>query len=354
MIHFPAGYKCSSWEQQIWPSLEAKMLPFIKIKARKIRRFNHGIGYEDAVQEGRMALLAALSRYDFNKGDLEPYANRVLDNTYKNMMYEMLCESRMPRAIVCASDGEWERRPMPPLSFGSMVNEDGEPTEALARCLEDDGNTPEINAELAELEQHARVFRREMYSRLKDRDRHVFFCRTNPPVAFLKMVQEAGGDINKPTNLHVAKYLGINKNAVDWSLYKIRELFVAVARETDFSELFGDAVGNREWPSVFVSNKSCRDEEFIGDIIRQHQLDPRAWKGDGGQDDLRTADGNYARKIERYDWGAVLVLKYQRAWRTVVAIGRLNEFHGVVHGANNSHAKIPVKWYSKLVKEVTR
>jgi len=354
-VHFPKGYECTDFEREIWPDMERRMLPFIKAKAKRIKRWVNGVDYEDAVQEGRLALLAALSKYDYNKGELEPYIGRVLDNMYKTMLYEMLCVSRMPRAVIRDAEDKWVQIPVPPLSLHSMLQYGNEGQQPEPYEPPSDIPTPEDGARFNELEHQAGVFRMKMLYKLKGRDKQVFECRVNPPVSFLKMVQNLGGDIANPTNLHIAEYLGVDKNAVDWSLYKIKGLFTTMARKKEFSDLFGDVIVKKGWPMIHTSKKPCHDTDFVGAIIKERKLDPKPAKGYHSEPDFhqQAAQGKYARMIERYSWGCVLVLKWGKQWRTFVIEGRFNPLTGDVFGDGGAHETVPVKWYRKLVKELS-
>jgi len=353
-VHFPRGYKCSDYEREVWPEMERRMLPFIKAKANRIKRWVNGVDYEDAVQEGRMALLAALSKYDCEKGELEPYIGRVLDNTYKSMLYEMLCASRMPRAVIRDAKNKWVQIPVPPLSLHTMLQYGNEGHQAASYEPPSGIMTPEDGAKFNELEAQAAIFRMKMLYKLKGRDKRVFECRTNPPVSLLKMVQNLGGDIANPTNLHIAEYLGVDKNAVDWSLYKIKGLFTEMARRKEFSDLFGDIIVRKGWPMIHVSKKPCHDTDFVGKIIKERKLDPKPIKGYHSEPDFhqQANDGTLARMIERYPWGCVLVLKRKQLWRTFVIEGRFNPLTGDVFGDDGMRETLPVKWYRKMAREL--
>lgn len=339
IANFPEGYKCSAEHRARWPELERTMLPLIKAKARRIRKFTGGIDMDDAIQEGRLALLAALVKYDPNKGPLDRYVGVCLNNAYNGLMYEMLSVTRMPRAIVRGDSGEWEALPCPPLSLDNL---DGTYPDQV---------TPESECQDLELKTHARVFKLKLLNGLKGRDRAVFECRTNPPVDFLKMVQNVCGDIYAPTIPHIAQYLGVAKNAVDWSLYKIKAQFTRMARDDEFSELFGDMVESREWPMIHMSKVRRHDIKFVARIIRERKLDPKPIAGYENELDFHQRAGVFSRMIERYPWGVVLVLRRKTICRTlVIECDKFNVHFGDAFGAMGTHEIIPVKWYPQLVQ----
>ncbi len=341
IANFPKGYQCPSEHRARWPELERTMLPLIKAKARRIKKFTGGVDMDDAIQEGRLALLAALAKHDPNKGPLDRYVSVCLNNAYNGLLYKMLSVTRMPRAVVRAPNGEQMSVPYPPLLLGNMD-----------MAVSDEYFTPEIECQHTEMEEQARIFKLKLLNNLKGRDRDVFECRTNPSVDFLKMVQNVNGNIYAPTIQHIAQYLGVSKNSVDWSLYKIKESFTQMARGDEFSELFGDVVRSKEWPMIHVSDKiDSHDVEFVAKIIRKRKLDPKPVEGYERESDFHQKAGAFSRMIERYPWGVVLVLRRQALCHTlVIECDKFTPLTGDVFGAAGTHELVPVKWYSQLVK----
>lgn len=352
ITNFPDGYKCPQEYHDRWPELERTMLPLIKAKARRVRKFTGGLDMDDAIQEGRLALLAALSKYDADKGPLDRYVGVCLNNAYRGMVYEMLTKTRMPRAIVRGDGGEWEERPVPPLSLSGLMDPDEPGNYALTRAMIDhDMPTPEGFTQHEELEAQARIFKLKLLNSLKGRDKDVFECRTNPPVDFLKMVQNVGGDIHSPTIPHIAQYLDVSKNTVDWSLYKIKASFTRMARGEEFIDLFGDVVESREWPMIRLSKAAKHDTDFVAQVIQDRQLNPKPVEGYGSRSDFHQRAGMFSRMIERYPWGVVLVLQRKGVWRTlVIECSKFNANTGDVFGESGAHELVPVKWYPQMVK----
>ena len=78
---FPKGWKCEPERGRMFSALEARLRPEIARRAWKA----HAMGvadFDDAVQEGRVALLNVVARFDPDKGDLEHYARRALRNAF--------------------------------------------------------------------------------------------------------------------------------------------------------------------------------------------------------------------------------------------------------------------------------
>jgi RNA polymerase sigma factor (sigma-70 family) len=362
MMHFSKGKTCEDWQRKMWPKVESAMLPLIKMKANRVWQCHHGIDYDDVVQEGKVALLSAMTGYDYNKGDLRPYLSSVLDNTYKIMIHEMLCPSRMPQRKLPVKPGEVQTtkhasiQSLWPVSLDGILANSEQGAERLKGSIDLAIKTPspEDMAVFKDKEKQARAFRLAMLKCLKRRERHVFFCRINPPSALLKMAERAGNNRQGPTNLHIAEYLGLSKNSVDWSLHKIRETFIKTARQKKFSDLFGHLVDTKEWPRIHASNWPSYDARFVANTLRDRKLSHSPLKDYREYDDYyqQTTDGACSRMIKRFEWGVVLVLKRGKKCCTLVAEGRFNEVQGVVHGSNGTHETLPVKWYKQLVKEI--
>lgn len=361
-VHFPKGARCPDAYHEMWPALEKQMLPFIKAKAKRIRSFAGGLDMDDAIQEGRMALLSVIikEKYDYTKGELSSYVGKVLDNTYRSMLYHMLSQTRMPRAVVRGDDGEWLELPSPPMSLSGIEEDPGgwstdvanRPMVSLSKALvERDVPLPDESVQSKEMEGQARIFKLKLLNSLKGRDKKVFECRTNPPVDFLKMVENIGGDIYNPTIPQIAEYLGINKNAVDYSVSKIKTIFTRMARQEEFSDLFGERLGTKEWPMVRTSKAAEHDREFVRRIIQQRELDPKPVEGYESAPDFYQKAGMYSRLIERYPWGVVLVVRRKGTWRTmVIECTAFNPSSGALAGERGTKEKVPVKWYPQLVK----
>ena len=97
---------CSDVLKSGWPEIEAKLLPLIEAKAKGVKKFvpNNYFDYEDAVQEGRIALLEAYSKYESERGELLNFASVVLNNRFKTLIWRMLAQRRTPRSYVREGD----------------------------------------------------------------------------------------------------------------------------------------------------------------------------------------------------------------------------------------------------------
>jgi RNA polymerase sigma factor (sigma-70 family) len=73
----PNGWKCGPDHARLFAALEARLRPEIASRARKAQAM--GVAeFDDAVQEGRLALLAVVARFDPARGDLDRFARKAL------------------------------------------------------------------------------------------------------------------------------------------------------------------------------------------------------------------------------------------------------------------------------------
>ncbi len=336
MIKFPKGMVCSKEVHDQWPELEKRMMPLIVGKARTVNRWL-GMTYvdlDDAIQEGRLTLLRALISYEKDRGStLEAYVSKMLQNVYYGLIREQIAKKRIPRTHVLDEHGKYKEIFCPPMPFAEGL------------VLLSTGENPETKVTSNELEKQVEEFKVRLQSELKGRNKEVFECLVNPPVSFLEKVRELGGDISAPRKVHIAEHLGVNKNKVDWSIKRIRQMFTKMARVEEFGELFGHYIDCGEWPEVFVSDKKY-DTTFVQEIIEKRNLNPVPLEGGKNYQE----SGCFARQIEKYPWGFVLVLKHNIDWCTLVIEGRFNANTGEVVSKKGMREKIPVAWYPKLVQ----
>jgi len=318
-----------------WPKLEADFLPLIEAKAKRIKRFAPGshFDFDDAVQEGRIFLLEAFLKYDSNKGELSNFVGVMINNKFKTMLNKMLAYRRVPRSFIRDGEG-WAEVVTPPLSLDYVD------------FVRDEETRTDRTTEHRELEAHVNLFNSNMMATLRGLNKYVFECLVNPPIEFLKMVQNIGGDLERPTCKQIAEFTGAKLNAVLWSVSYIRMKFTEMAQGEEYSELFGDLVK----PLVHVKD-SIHDTEFVRKTISRKKLNPKPVNGYSELEDFyqKTSDGTCVRMIERYTWGVVLVLKYEDENRTMVIEGKFSPLKGIVIGKNGMRERIPVPWYKDMV-----
>lgn len=367
-VLFPQGFHCNDIINELYPLVEQRMLPLIKIRSRKLSSFTANIEFDDAVQEGRLALLAAIAKFDFNKaknGKLEGYVQRVITNTYHGMLYEALAQARVPYVWRKDDSGQWIRKPRFPLSLDAMLAAEGEHDAPFEPTYEDQA-VPDDSIYEEQIAPVARQLNMKMLFKLKGRDegsweKDVFKCKVHPPPELLSMMQDDGEEIDledpasvRVGNKHVAKYLGINKNMVDWAMHKIKKLFTSLAKyDEDFSEMFDDIVLRKGWPMIHYVRGDKHDEAFQARILKKRKLDTRPL--DNGWPEPETAgesccDGTpyWSRLVKNYSWGSKVVLKRGQEYVTMVIEGRLNLITGEVFGDDGLCESLPISWYGQL------
>lgn len=194
-----------------------------------------------------------------------------------------------------------------------------------------------------------RVLKMKMLNGMNDRQRKVFTCVAHPTDEFAVFMRNEGAE--EAGNEVIAKYLGLTKNAVDWSLHQIKRRFTELA-ELEFGELIEGAIKTAKWPMIFVSNLEG-DHEFVRDVIRDHGLDTRPISA---RDIHMAPPYAAARSIERYSWGTVVELKLGERAATVITFGRFNEITGevLVEGGYWKQLSDVVRWYQELNRALKR
>jgi len=375
-VSFPAGFKCDGIINEVYPEIERRVFPYIKQRSRRIAHMLPGIELDDAIQEGRLALLSALAKFDFNKnkGKLESYVGRVLINTYHCMVYESLTQSKVPHVMAKDENGNWVKRPRFPISLDAMLA----PTDDEVCPYEPPDEkwvSPEQEITHHQLRSDVGKFTMKMYNKLTGTERLVFRCKVHPPAEMLDMLytegvefvyRDEGGELAlepgfQVTNRQIAKYIKIDKNAVDWAMHKVKKLFTEIAKyDDDFSDLFGDVVIGRGWPMIHMTRGEHHDIEWAKRIIKKRCLDSVPLAGYmQEQDHFQTAgevgqDGKpkWVRMIKRYAWGSEVTLKRGKEYVTMVIEGRFNPLTGEVFGEDGMREDVPVSWYKTLVKEL--
>ncbi len=356
-----------------YKEIENKLLPSIVKRSRHLSSTIPSIDYDDALQEGKIAIIVALEYYDENKGSgmMEPYIRKVVKNAYYGMAYEALTSCKVPYVNDVDSDGNTIRRPCFPLSLDTMLyTEDG---------LYQSYDPPDVNSLSPESEEIHKSMKKEvgkfvmrMYNRLDGVDYDVFKCKVHPSYEFLDMLYLDGVDFiyrDEKNNLillpefnispvQIGKYLGMDKNAVGWSLYKIRKLFLEMAKcDEDFAGLFDELIVDKRWPMIHMSKGNNEDLEFKRQIFKKRNLNSKQTNThEYSVSEKRGEDGLpiFSRLIRWYEWGNVVILKKEKEYYTIIVEGRLNITTGAVfgNGIREAQQHIPLKWYRNISKEL--
>jgi hypothetical protein len=373
MIINKLNKKCGKEINEVYERTLNSVLPFIKRRSRYVSSVIPSIDYDDALQEGRLAVVVALAKCDREKyDDIKPYVLKIIKNAYKRMVYETLTQTRIPHVNVMDEDGNINKKPVYPISLDVMMeSKDGSGVTNYMNSIEDDKNmSPEKTVINNRMSSELGKFTMKIYNRLSGVDYEVFKCKVHPPQDFLDMMYMDGVDFVYRTDNgelrliedftvpveHISKYLNINRNAVGWSLYKIRKVFLDMAKnDEDFSELFEDLIIDRRWPQILWKAASNEDLDFKRMVFKKHALSTIQIKEYDYSVSKRkdsVGDPYYSRLIKWYTWGCTITIKRDNIYYTMVAIGRLNIRTGAVFGDNDSQLHLPMKWYKSMAREL--
>lgn len=328
--------------RDIYEDLEGPLLPMVhKLSAQFAGSL--GIGRDDAFQEARLALWEAFQGYDYNRsrGGIRRFARVAVRNAFCALLYKATTQTRNPHTVYEDETGTHH------VAKHRLASLDDISPASTPQVFPD----PEEGAQARETSSRVRVLRMRLYRSLSDRERQVFRCKAQPSERFLLYLRNIGAETAESTNVQIAEFLGLSKNAVDWSLHKIRKRFVDLAEEPEFSALVEGLVEDGSWPMIHIS-ETPDDAEFVRGIIASRDLDPRPIPG---RRDIQAADGA-GRIIETYHWGSVIHLRYGEEARTVVVEGKFNKATGEIHGDYGNWKSLAesVPWYRRLNKELDR
>lgn len=98
------------------------------------------------------------------------------------------------------------------------------------------------------------------------------------------------------------------------------------------------------------------DLKFLASAIRDQRLDPRPIEGFHAQPDYWCESERYRRVVERYRWGAVVLLSdYERGQHaTLVLTGPFDLERGTATTTPGHNGPIPVSWYPELAAALAR
>ncbi len=319
-------------DHELYQDIERECMPIIRSAASSFAR-KLGVGVEDAIQDGRLALLIALKEYDYNasKGGIYNYARTAVKNAMCGLLYAATTKGRCPHFVI-EEDGEPKTvRNYPEVmgDFNAFANDAPDP-EALA-----------VESEVAE---KLRELKMQLMNKLNQRQLDVFACLFHHKVEFEMFLRNrAESDV---THELIAEFLDVTKNSVDWSVHQIKRHFTALV-EDKFSDIIQEAIQVHKWPMFHVSERA-NDVVFIQDIIKMRGLDARPL---GAPDvTVRTDNGiRCARSVERYSWGAIILFTFGDRTATVVAEGRFNPISGEVLSETGFWKPIgeSLSWYAE-------
>lgn len=319
-------------DPDLYRDIEREVMPIIKGAAGA---FAHrlGIDVDDAIQEGRMALLHALAKYDYNlsKGGMFNYARTAVRQSMFGLLYTATTKSRRPH-IVIDDGGVLKTVRSWPMLMGDFELEVNESTK-----------DPEREAMDAEMTEALSRLKMRLVRRLNPFQSKVFACLSNQDQSFLVYLRNI--QCAEERNAQIADYLGTGKNHVDWAVHQIKHHFTELA-ERQFSDVVKDAIQEGKWPMFHVSHRG-NDVSFIQKVLSDQGLDPRPV---GAPEVVRNEVKGVLvmRSIETYHWGAVIHLRFGLKTATVIAEGRFNAISGEVLTSTGlwKNIKTELPWYA--------
>lgn len=334
---------------EVFPELEKILQPRMKALAYKFAPVLE-IGIEDALQEARLSVFKAFEGYDYEKsnGGVKSFAHRAIKNGFLDLLYKATTQSRNPHTIYEDSEGQVQlvlHRRLP--SLEQLMSPETGFSPLQVPCPED--TLPERMAEGELMSRKIRVLALRLSRKLKRSEREVFYCWTRPPEAFQLYLRNIGVEPSEATNIHIASYLGVGKNTVDYAIHKIKGHFADLAEGPEFSDIIRELVEEGKWPMIYTSDKAD-DVEFVKRILKEKNLEPIPAEKSR---DIQVS-GTSGRIVERYHWGVIVHLKYRSREATLVIEGRFNKLSGDVFGESGYWKTVAdtIPWYKELAKEL--
>lgn len=328
----------------MYEDLERHVSPILKTHAKRIN-IAAGIPFEDAMQELRIAMFQrCFDSYDFNagKGKFHLFVSTVLRYESMRIINNSMTNSKVPH-VVQEVDGRKRvlKQRWNLISIDEMMEQSGDTVG---------GDVPDPHSAYEQSEDRARRLELKMKLRNKlcDRDRTVLDIMCHPPEEFLIFLENKGE--SDTTNGLIAEFIGVSKNAVDYSTLRIRRAFTQLA-ESEFPEISQIYIDKGTWPMIHMSKRNVFDYDFVRRIIKKRKLDPRPTNP---ARDIQSS-GEWAREVHFYHWGVVLFLKKGKIHKTLVLEGNFNLITGGVSGAEFTWKYVSdyVTWYSQLVKKLS-
>lgn len=216
-----------SVENDLYNQVEMMVQPIIQSNAKKFY-ITLSLSFDEAVQEARIALMIALRKYDYNAsgGGIYNFASTSVRRHFLKMVAAKRAQKRTPHMKV-SEEG---------VSSTYYFYNEKLPQEGL---LSGDTPTPEQNNIYQDSKVVANELEKALMNALDEREKNVFQCKINPSRELrMLMVEECEQSPTIPT---IGKHLSLSKNAIDWSIKKIKETAVIVI-QTRFSDLTDNEV----------------------------------------------------------------------------------------------------------------
>jgi DNA-directed RNA polymerase specialized sigma24 family protein len=327
--------------EEEWLQVEGKVAAVAKNKAGKFAR-NGGVHYDfdDAFQEGRMALWLAMSSFDEEKGQLHSFAATVLENNYLSAMARIHTKSRNGFTVPIENGVDWSNTASGAASASRETGATAVGGVIYEHDLIDEDYDLERGFVFEEMETLLSKFKTELRARLSGFPAEVFDYRVCPAL------RSTISDNDEPSNIDLMDFFGVTKNKLDYALYVIKGEVTVLARKNEYADLFGDKIDTLRWPQWLHSDRAY-DSDLIGKAAAKWSLDetPLNVREESG-------DGVW-RCIEEYCWGTAVYWGNEEEAHTDVAVGRFNPATGDLFGASGTRESIPhLSKYRDVVKRL--
>lgn len=213
-------------DDAIYREVEQLVAPIMRSNARRFAA-QLGMSLEDAMQEARLGLIAALRRYDYNnaRGGIYNFVKTAIRRHFLKLWAVHSAQARSPHVHTVNAEGKRVA------VYAGYVR--GDELDFMD-TFESHFPSPDTDIEETDGQRALDAFLAALEGALKERDREVLRCKCNPPLGLrMLMIEEL---TEEPTIPLIGRHLGLSKNEVDWALKRIRAAASKILA-SEFSEL---------------------------------------------------------------------------------------------------------------------
>lgn len=213
--------------EDLYLKLESMSKQIITSNARRYCK-SINMSFDDAIQEAKIALIKSCSKYNYNNsyGGIYNFISRSIRNHFLKMKSATQTRCRSPH-IVIKEDNKNKIVPVP------FVLHPEDSKMDYMDTFQSDFIGPEEYFSRDEGFEICKTIQRSLENVLDEREITILRCKIDPPYDFRIMMME--NFERKPTIRLICKYTGLQKNAVDWSIRKIRQVAIDIIT-TQFKE----------------------------------------------------------------------------------------------------------------------
>lgn len=337
----------------LYDEYEPQVRPMLVSMSNRLSSTVPGISFDDAMQEGRLAMLYALDKFEPDKCAIsspKPYIRSAVTNTFRTIANQAKTQKRMYHV----RDDE-VMVPVQNVSLDARWGDDE--SSEYAHQPESATPSPDIPLQFAETIPEIDAFVASLRDKLNGTDLAVFECMVTPSQSFLRMLYTnnhtnvriedgmyVADDEFIATNAEIRGFLGIDKAKIDWCMYKIRNAFMTMAASADSP--YSDLLAGKRWPAIHVTDGY--DDDFVRITMQRRGL------GDKLINVESKSAGGYERIIRNYAWGSVMFASNGTERHTMVLEGRFNPLFSVVYGQTGASLTLPLAWANKMATAIKK